>query len=672
MMPARLSVLFLALFGTTVLAEDAATEQKDVFTLGQIEVTAKSENRTAQVISDDDIRRQGATNVGEAVQYSPGIVIENGGRRAETKVNIRGFDSRQVTLNLDGIPIHVPYDGNIDLSRFRTSDLSQIEITKGLGSLLEGPNNMGGSVNLVTRKPTRALEGRVDIGVEMGEDGLFKNAQNLQVGSASEKVYVTAGVSRLENGDFPLSSSYSPVDPSVQDKGSRNRSGNESATGNVKIGYTPNRTDEYALSYYNTQSRKQSSPYAGDTSLTGESVRYWDWPMWDKESVYFLSHTEFGESYVDTTLFYDNFKNKLYSYDDDTYSTINFGYAFRSEYDDHSLGAKVQAGTQAGIHALKAALFIKEDEHKERDLKKDNSAASFDESWRTYQGHTYSLGLEDSIDLSERTQMTVGYRQDQFKMTKTDDGDPNTVPSKEQSTGNFQIKAFHELAGQTLFAGVSSKSRFPNIKDIYSYRLGSAIPNTDLDAEQALHYEIGAKGQAGQLRYQASVYRSDISDAIESVSVTPSLCGATATSCSQNKNVGEASAQGLEVELMYAVSDALDTGLSYAYLDRELADSSLKATNAPEHTARVYVDWMATQDLGLGADWFMQSERESTTNGLRSVDGYQLVSLHANYQINRMFSTQAVLKNATDADYEIAEGDPMPGRTLWLNLSAEF
>lgn len=659
-------------FITLLLAAPAvafATESNDVFTLGTISVTEQAEQRDGLTVIDrQQMRTQGHTNVGEAIADIPGITLQVGGRRAETRANIRGFDSRQITLNLDGIPIYIPYDGNIDLSRFLSGDLSRIEVSKSLGSLLEGPNNMGGSINLVTRRPSQALEVTADMGVETGNDGLFKNAQNLQIGSRlNERLYLNAGVSRVSSSDFPLSESFEPTlngGKIYQDEGNRLQSGSESATANLKIGFTPNQTDEYALSYYNTEGNKESAPYAGAADV----VRYWDWPQWDKESFYFVGHTAVGKGYVKTRLFYDHFQNALNSYDNDQYDTVTKGYAFRSQYDDHSIGGSVEVGVPLENHLIKTALHLKHDEHKERDLNKDN--ATVDQSWRTFQGHTYSLGVEDRIRLSEKTDLTLGYRHDIYELTQTDDKDPNNDPQGSQEKDNFQIKASHRLADHTLFAGVSLKSRFPNMKDLFSYRLGQAIPNVNLKAEQAMHYEIGSEGKLAKLHYQANLFYSSISDAIETVAVASTACGGT--TCDQNQNVGESTAQGLELSAHYPLSQTLDAGLNYAYVDRTLADKNLVATFAPQHTANASLDWYPTSQLNLGVNWRYQSESENRVDGTRPMEAFDLWDLRAHYDITKHISTQFVLKNVLDTDYAIAEGDPMPGRTLWANLHARF
>ena len=55
------------------------------------------------------------------------------------------------------------------------------------------------------------------------------------------------------------------------------------------MAFTPNKSDEYALVLSTQKGNKQSPLYSGKDG----SGRYWRWPIWDKDSMYFLSHTEF-------------------------------------------------------------------------------------------------------------------------------------------------------------------------------------------------------------------------------------------------------------------------------------------------------------------------------------------------------------------------------------------
>lgn len=76
-------------------------------------------------------------NVAQALSVVPGVVLQKSGSRNEEQVKVRGFDSRQVPVYFDGVPIYVPYDGNLDLARILTNNLGAVEVSKGYSSLLQ-------------------------------------------------------------------------------------------------------------------------------------------------------------------------------------------------------------------------------------------------------------------------------------------------------------------------------------------------------------------------------------------------------------------------------------------------------------------------------------------------------------------------------------------------------
>lgn len=86
----------------------------------------------------------------------------------------------------DGIPTYVPYDGNLDLGRFMTSELESIEVSKGYTSLLQGPNLMGGAINLTTATPKKPFEANVSFsqGFARGADNAYNTSA--RVGARSD------------------------------------------------------------------------------------------------------------------------------------------------------------------------------------------------------------------------------------------------------------------------------------------------------------------------------------------------------------------------------------------------------------------------------------------------------------------------------------------------------
>jgi len=295
---------------------NAAWAEDDVFQLGVVEVDAKSEQLAIsdkEVLSQEDIARHNRNDVASALNLLPGISVQNLGARNERLIYLRGFNSRQVPLFMDGIPVYVPYDGNVDLNRFSTFDIGQIDVSKGNASVLYGPNTLGGSINLVSRRSTKKLEADLTAGMGMDsrfDDNYYQTALNF--GTNQGLWYLQGGASYQDRQFWRLSDDFSPN--ANEDGGLRENAGNTDHKGNIKLGLTPNDTDEYAITYSNQSGRKDTPPYAGNDKTV--SPRYWRWPYWDKESVYFLSKTQFGDVHnVKLRAYHDKFRNSLQSFD---------------------------------------------------------------------------------------------------------------------------------------------------------------------------------------------------------------------------------------------------------------------------------------------------------------------------------------------------------------------
>jgi len=356
-------MLFL-LIGTPLQAADQK-EGEGVFTLGEIEVTTKGEevkNTTVEKVTEQEMRQFNRDTVSSALNLLPGMTLSTFGARNEQMIYSRGLDQKHVPIFLDGVPIYVPYDGYPDLSRFTTFSLSEIVVSKGFTSVLYGPNTMGGSINLVSKRPEKALEGDAGIGVFSG-DG-FRGYANL--GTNQKLWYAQGGFSYLSSDYIKMSDGFDST--ATEDGNHRENSYYRDRNYNLKLGFTPADGHEYALSYYNQHGEKGTPPYAGTDS--SQMVRYWQWPYWDMEGVHFNSRTPLGDkSYVKLRGYYDEYQNSLYSYDDDSYSTFNEKYAFRSQYDDDTYGGSVEVGTSlVPRNLIKVAGHYKVDVHREHNV----------------------------------------------------------------------------------------------------------------------------------------------------------------------------------------------------------------------------------------------------------------------------------------------------------------
>ncbi|HEY0246454.1 MAG TPA: TonB-dependent receptor plug domain-containing protein, partial [Mucilaginibacter sp.] len=254
------TVLFLFIVNLVLLSSASAQTSdtsKSVFTLGQVNINGTRDSLRSNNLNASTIDLYNKSDVSHALSLLPGITLTLIGPRNESAVNVRGFDVRQVPIYLDGVPLYVPYDGYVDLGRFNTFNLSQIDVAKGYSSVLYGPNAEGGAINLITRKPVKPFELNAVAGWLNGGYRL-----NTNIGSNMGKFYYEVSASQLQRNYFPLSSAYVPT--KNEDGGHRDNSYSTDFNISGKVGFTPTENQEYAIGYSYQHGTKGTPVYAGN------------------------------------------------------------------------------------------------------------------------------------------------------------------------------------------------------------------------------------------------------------------------------------------------------------------------------------------------------------------------------------------------------------------------
>lgn len=647
-LPLFLSLLILNAYGQT----DTTSQSQRVFQLGEVVVSGSRSFDSTNTLSTVKIEKFNRVDVSSALNTLPGISIANVGPRNESVVYVRGFDLRQVPVFIDGIPVYVPYDGYVDMGRFTTFDLSEISVSKGFSSITYGPNTMGGAINLVSRKPMNKFEVNGRIGAFSGEGFRW----NLNAGSNLGKFYFQVGASQLKQETFPMSSDFTPR--RYQPDDDRENAYRDDRKISAKVGFTPNANHEIVLGYVNQQSKKGTPPYLG--ADPNNRARFWQWPKWNKESIYLISNSSLGEKHkVKTRWYYDTFVNELFSYDDTTYTAITKPYAFKSFYDDYTIGGNAEIESrQFNNNILKLSIQAKRDIHRENNQ---------GEPQRTFTDNTLSIGLENSYKIASFT-FVPGISYNARNSVKAQDYNATTqevsdFASNDNNAFNAQLGVFYDIGvGHSLSASVARKTRFATLKDRYSYRMGQAIPNPDLHAEVALSYDLTYNGKVNdKLSFQASVYRNEISDVIQQVdNVQPGRF--------QLQNAGEALFYGYELSVNYSIVKGLNAGANYSYIRRKNeSNPDLYFTNVPDHKTFAFIDYSFLKRANILLSVENNSKRYSTSYGT-PVSGYNLANAKGSVQIFKYLGLEAGVNNIFDKNYSLVEGFPEAGRNYFVNL----
>jgi vitamin B12 transporter len=176
-----------------------------VFSPFRREGTAKDSTRPIYVITGEEIEAQGARNVREALRFLPGILPDG---TVGTEVNalsgqfIRGSNSEQVLILLDGRPINNLGGGSFDLSEITSNIIERIEVLPGGGSTLYGSSAIGGVINIITRRPTDKVT--TQAGVALGAYGL--NQQTINNSGKTGGIGWVVGYNRTQaENNYPFS-----------------------------------------------------------------------------------------------------------------------------------------------------------------------------------------------------------------------------------------------------------------------------------------------------------------------------------------------------------------------------------------------------------------------------------------------------------------------------------
>ena len=632
---------------------DSTASGKKVFTAGEITVTGKKKH-SKESVTADAMETLDKKNIAQAVNLLPGINLGNAGARNEGMIYVRGFDMRQVPLYLDGIPQYVPYDGYVDPNRFTTFDLSEITVSKGYSSVLFGPNTLGGAINMVSRKPEKQFEATLRGGMVSGNDRIASDFAALNFGSNQGVWYAEGNLSTLNSDFLPLSDSYVPT--KNENGGKRDNSQAKDFKGGVKIGYTPNSTNEYALSFNAINSNKGVPVYAG--SNPANKARFWKYTDWDKSSLYYIGKTAIGsKSYLKTRAYYDGYYNVLDSYDDATYTTQKKG--FTSVYDDKTFGVSAELGGELITdNTLKLAVHEKHDLHSEYNV---------GQTAKKFEDNIISLAVENSWKASQHISVIFGARQDFSNTIKAQDLVGTVIspfPLEDNQAANYQLAVAGRISEHQEVTGYLARTtRFPTLKDRYSYRFGSALPNPALAPEKSWNYGLDYSVKpADNLKLMTSVYQSKLSDVIQQVdNVTPGVY--------QFRNTGEATYTGFECSADWRAASWLKAFGVYSYIDRKNdSNPSLRFTDVPHNKISGYLQFLLGKNTWTLVEAEYNSKRYSTSDGKYTAGSYGLLNLRANTTLHNSLSIQAAVENVFDRNYAVSEGYPEPGRQFVLSV----
>lgn len=637
------------------LAQGVQPEPDIVLSPGRTPQSIQRSGSAISVIRADSIEKSSPKSMADLLREVPGLSLtENGGPGQTMNVRIRGADSRNTLVLIDGIRVNDPSvgSGEFDFASLVPADIERIEVLRGPQSALYGSDAIGGVVNVITSKGRGAARGFAAI-----EAGRY--------GTTAGKAGISGG-----NKDFDYSLSISGA------------KGSGFSTYGYRIGRAraqqawPLENDAYAR--LGGAARFAWRPAEGveiETGLSSNATdsqydagfgRFPDTPNRAKirlNSAFLRASLDAFEGRLKNT--FTVFGNQTdRSYDSITYSVL----AGRTLPDFSRFS---YFGSRKGLEYqgdLKLDQFGKlifgakwEQEELSSRIKPVMSAFTLPARERADQV-TRSLFALYQLPIGDRTDISAGGRID-----STENG---ATFRTWRLTGAHRITEF----GTKLRASAGTGGKAPTL-----FQTRSALYGTpSLLPEESFGMDVGVDQTlfGGRVMLSATAFHNRLNNLIDFspfdlTNFTYPICPLRQRLDGCFINVAKAEINGFE----FSANAVLVEGFLHmkaAYTHMEAIDLATRKhlPRRPEHEGRVGFVITPIDRLSIEPTVFMVGKRWSSQNEMQVLRPYARLDVLANYQINNNFSVFARGENLNNAKYQEIYNYGTAGRAVYVGAKA--
>ena len=655
--------LALSLICSSFLFSLACAEES--YELGAVEITAKKavdSNPSISIVDAKDMKDSNSDNMAQAIRYVPGVYMhEATDSRGEPGLNIRGYSGTQIGLFLDGIPVMSIYDRQTDFSQYVNSNISSISVSKGFTSPVYGMNTIGGAINIITAKPKDKFE----LSLRSKYISTDEIQTGFNIGTNQGSYYLSVDYSYTDRFSYPISKDYKEV---LTDKGAtyqkeggkKTNAYYHNETLKLKAGVL-NENHEYSLNYI-YQTGDKGGLLSDDTG-----GRWWEWPNYDKRTIYLLGNSYFSPKLsLNTRLYYDAFFNKLNIYGKASSNVRPQKINSISVYDDDTIGGIFTLNYDINDNSnAKFGINLKRDHHLGKDGNgvKDSDLTELNTSIFAQYAHRFDrlrFIVAASYDRLDGLDVYLN------KSNKTNNTETNI-------NGNLSWQGilYYDLnENQNIHFALGKRANMPSLKDRYSSKWGNYMINPDLKVESAINYELGYDLNLTNTKFSANVFYNDLSNMFTEEFVTTGVSASdcdnyssngkngSSSGCYKRTNVDNGYATGLELAFEQNVLDTLTIGANYSYIYKKAQGSSddnnaagTKITDYPNHIFNAKVAFKASEKLELIAFGVLESAKYyADSSTYKMSNNYFSLDIVGNYELDKNFMVSAGVTNLTDRD----------------------
>lgn len=592
---------FKRLVLATALVSIGSAAQAEELVLEEVTVTAQKRAEPLQetpiaisAFSSDSLEKLGISDMTDLRGNVPSLsVAPFAATRAAPVVFIRGMGNIDVQSTRDGA-VGVYVDG-VSLGRAsglatEIADLERVEVLRGPQGTLYGRNTTGGAINFITQKPTDEFEFKQQI--TAGNYNLLKSVTSVN-GGLTEKISAKATyqITQRDGWVENTSTQANQIDFNEDDSKAGNFALRALVTDSVTIDYSYDFSSlDYGNGYYQKVRIAPGMEAYNPAPYDGDSDRQ------DKTDLYAISPSETEVKGHNITVAWELENVTLKSItahrelDDSLFQNYNNLFIQTNQQEQWQLSQEFQAIGNVGSSIEYVTGLYYFNEHSEEWQNSDVMVAAATyapDTWATdADSKSYAVYGQGSWTpaANENLRLTLGlrYTKDEREATKIFINDLTTIsPPGTSITGKEDFSKVNPTF--TIDYAINDNIN-TYAKVATGYRAGgfgtrstAAAFSNGFDEENVTSFELGIKSDIYEkrVRLNAALFANKYEDLQISQKRNPEIF-------TDIINAGEASINGLELEVTALISEGLTADFYYSYLDAEY-DEYLDTVYADEN-----------------------------------------------------------------------------------------
>lgn len=187
----------------TVTMKSSEVGLEEVMIVASVAVDRKTPVAVSTIKAAEIEMKLGTQEFPEILKSTPGVYATRaGGGYGDGRINLRGFDSQNIAVMINGVPVNDMENGNVYWSNWAgLGDVtSSMQVQRGLGASKVAVASVGGTINIIT-KTTDAVKGG-NIMSSIANDGYFKYGMTYSTGLSNKGFAATVSASKISGDGY--------------------------------------------------------------------------------------------------------------------------------------------------------------------------------------------------------------------------------------------------------------------------------------------------------------------------------------------------------------------------------------------------------------------------------------------------------------------------------------